>query len=111
MSYRETFILFFSVLTIFFSASVLCPKIVKAEDSIKAKIESPEGLMRNNTKIKDAADTLNWVVSSVCLLATIFFGVNAGKKLNDEQYTSAVGPLVGAVVAGTATFLAHSIMN
>ncbi|MBF0206346.1 MAG: hypothetical protein HQK53_05600 [Oligoflexia bacterium] len=85
--------------------------VTTARAEYSASLDAPEGILKNNVKVKDTTTTMNWILKSVALVMTIIFGINAGKKLNDEQYTGAIGPILGAVLAGTATFLAYSITS
>jgi len=62
-------------------------------------------------KFTRAMASMNWVIMTICLVACVSFGIKAAKKISEEQWFSALGPLTGSFVAGIAGYIARNIAN
>jgi hypothetical protein len=75
------------------------------------ELTDPTGILKDNEKFKGVTQTINWGFKAVCGIATITFIIKAAKSFSDENYMGAIGPTVGALLAGTALFVAFTLMN
>jgi len=74
-------------------------------------ISTPEGILAQSDKTKGIADFFNWILLSAALIGCIVFGVKAAKKLNDEDFTGAIGPFLGSMLSGIISFVAYTVVS
>jgi len=76
----------------------------------RAVIKPPEGLLKNNQKVKDAVSLLNWILLIAGAIPATVFTVYAGKKFNDQEYGAALGSALGAIISGLGGYIAFSFI-
>lgn len=81
------------------------------DPSDQACLTAPEGILSGNAKVDQAMTFINWMFFSVSMGGAIVFGMKAAKKLSDEQWGPAIGPMAGSILCGLTTYVAFSIIN
>lgn len=76
----------------------------------RALLSDPDGLLRGNSKAKDAVGLINWILMVSCAVPATMFTIHAGKRFNDQEYGAAFGSAIGAVIAGLGGYLAFSFI-
>jgi hypothetical protein len=76
----------------------------------RALLSDPDGLLRGNSKAKDAIGLINWILMVSCAVPATMFTIHAGKRFNDQEYGAAFGSAIGAVIAGLGGYLAFSFI-
>lgn len=84
--------------------------VAYGQDTHRALISDPDGLLRGNAKAKDAVGLINWVLMVSCAVPATLFTIHAGKRFNDQEYGAAFGSAIGAVIAGLGGYLAFSFI-
>ena len=77
----------------------------------QACLSAPQGILSGNVKAGQAVSFINWLLMSVSMVGVIVFGMKAARKMSDEQWFSALGPGVGAIVCGLTTYIAYSVVK
>ena len=77
----------------------------------QACLTKPTGILSGNTKVGDSVTFFNWLLFSASMAGAIIFGIKAARKLSDEQWFPALGPMLGSLVCGLATYIASSVIN
>lgn len=88
-----------------FNANAVC------DPTREACLSNPTGILSTSTKVEGATASFQWILTGVTIVGTVGFLVNAGKKLNDQDYMGALGPLAGACVCGISSFIAHALLG
>lgn len=81
-----------------------------AQGDNRAVIKPPEGLLKNNQKVIDAVNLLNWILLIAGAIPATVFTVYAGKKFNDQEYGAALGSALGAIISGLGGYIAFSFI-
>lgn len=76
----------------------------------RALLSDPDGLLRGNSKAKDAVGLINWILMVSCAVPATMFTIHSGKRFNDQEYGAAFGSAIGAVIAGLGGYLAFSFI-
>lgn len=82
-----------------------------AQQGQRALLKDPTGLLQGNTKAIEAVGLINWVLLIAGAVPATVFTIYAGKKFNDQEYGSALGSAIGAVIAGLGGYIAFSFIN
>lgn len=77
----------------------------------QACLSKPDGILSNNAKVGDSVEFFNWLLFSISMGGAIIFGIKAARKLSDEQWFPALGPMLGSVLCGLTTYIAFSVIN
>ncbi len=99
----------FSLSTILYLASKKA--FAACDPNTQGCISAPQGILAQSNKAKGIADFFNWILLSAALVGCIVFGVKAAKKLNDEDFTGAIGPFLGSMLSGIISFVAYTVVS
>lgn len=105
-----TFHLGFAAMSLTYTGPGLRTTVAYAQSGSRALISDPDGLLRGNSKAKDAVGLINWLLMVSCAVPATLFTIHAGKRFNDQEYGAAFGSAVGAVIAGLGGYLAFSFI-
>ena len=80
------------------------------DPSKQACLSNPEGIF-NNDKSINAVNGMSWLLSGIAIVGTLVFLLNAGKKLNEQDYAGSVGPFIGSMLCGISSYLAFNFLS
>ena len=110
MLYKNLAIMILSVMFFMPIVASVTSQTALAADT-KEFVEKPKGLLEGSEKASGAVSMINWILSGICVIASVIFLVTGASRINSGNYVAGFGSIVAAVVAAIAAYLVNSFIS
>ncbi len=92
-------------------AADLVPCSAGDANDTKVCIAAPAGILASSTKASSLVTTLNWFLLAGSIVCCVIFFLKCASRLSDDQYKEAIGPGLGAGLAGLTLYIAYQLVK